>query len=51
MTATNTRRPSWPYVVLAVLALAIQSGWQPVEVRNLAVVLLVLIAVIYTSRK
>ncbi|MFE5894889.1 hypothetical protein ACFQ6E_39020 [Streptomyces sp. NPDC056462] len=40
------RHPNWPYAVTAILALALQTGWDPADVRSLGVVLLALIAVI-----
>jgi hypothetical protein len=44
------RRTSWPYVAGAVLAITIQSGWNPADVRALAIVLLALVAVIYAAQ-
>jgi hypothetical protein len=42
-------RRSWPYVVLAALTLAFQEGWSASEIRDLAVALLVLIALIHSA--
>ncbi|MDQ1024703.1 hypothetical protein QF035_002285 [Streptomyces umbrinus] len=44
------RRTTWAYAVAAVLVVALQSGWDPAEVRNLAMAMLVLIALIYAAR-
>jgi hypothetical protein len=41
----------WPYAVGAILALAIQSGWSPGNVQNLAVIILALLPVIYAARR
>ncbi|WP_328622917.1 MULTISPECIES: hypothetical protein [unclassified Streptomyces] len=47
MTAPSTPpRRSWPYVVVAIVVLALQQGWDAQQVITLAVSLLVLIAVI-----
>ncbi|MER7466847.1 hypothetical protein [Streptomyces sp. NPDC097981] len=47
MTAPGTPpRRTWPYVVSAIVVLALQQGWNAQEVTTLAVSLLVLIAVI-----
>ncbi|MET9695090.1 hypothetical protein ACFY0G_33990 [Streptomyces sp. NPDC001552] len=47
MTAPSTPpRRNWPYVVAAIIVLALQQGWDAQQVTTLAVSLLVLIAVI-----
>ncbi|MFI7388031.1 hypothetical protein [Streptomyces sp. NPDC049813] len=40
---------SWPYVVTAALALALQQGWEPGQVIALTVCLLTLIALIAST--
>ncbi|MGP4009877.1 hypothetical protein [Streptomyces sp. 4N124] len=42
-------RRSWPYVVAAVLVLAVQQGWDAAAVTKLAAVLLVLVALIHAA--
>jgi hypothetical protein len=51
MTNPTPGRPrrSWPYIVSAVLVLALQQGWNPEHVISLAAVLLVLIALVTSS--
>ena len=49
-TPNGPRRNHWPTMVGAVLTFTIQAGWSPVEVRSLAIELLVLIALIVTAR-
>lgn len=44
------RPTTWAAAVAAVLIVALQSGWEPVDVRNLGVALLVMIALIYSMR-
>ncbi|MCX4546436.1 hypothetical protein [Streptomyces sp. NBC_01565] len=47
MTAPSTPpRRNWPYVVVAIVVLALQQGWNAQQITTLAVSLLVLIAVI-----
>ncbi|MFD5891277.1 hypothetical protein ACFWHQ_35665 [Streptomyces sp. NPDC060334] len=45
----NPRRRSWPYAVTAIVALAVQQGWDAQQVISLAVSLLVLIALITSA--
>lgn len=52
MPTSNSPQPggrSWPYVVTAVIVLAIQQGWDAQQVITLAVSLLVLIALISSA--
>jgi hypothetical protein len=46
----SPRRAGWSYVISAVLSLAIQQGWSPADVRQLAIVLLVLLALVYRAQ-
>lgn len=47
MTAPSTPpRRNWPYVVTAIVVLALQQGWSAEQIITLTVSLLVLIAVI-----
>ncbi|WP_158075070.1 hypothetical protein [Streptomyces sp. MJM1172] len=47
MTAPSTPpRRNWPYVVVAIVVLAFQQGWNAQQITTLTVSLLVLIAVI-----
>lgn len=43
-------RNGWPYVIAAVITLAIQSGWQPADVRALALALMTAIVIISVYR-
>ncbi|MGP3927219.1 hypothetical protein [Streptomyces sp. 8N616] len=43
------RRTNWAYAVAAVLVLALQAGWDPADIRNLAVAMLVLIALLHAA--
>ncbi len=47
----DPRRTGWPYIVGAVLTIAIQSDWSPAEVCALAAILFTLVAVIYATRE
>lgn len=46
----SPRRAGWPYMVGAVLTLAIQQGWNPSDVRQLATAVLILVALIYSAQ-
>ncbi|MFC8512771.1 hypothetical protein [Streptomyces sp. NPDC057257] len=46
----SPHRVGWPYVICAVLSLAIQQGWSPTDVRQLAIVVLVLLALVYCAQ-
>lgn len=46
---TSNFRRTWPFVVLGALTLAFENGWSPKEIRDLAAVLLVLVALIYAA--
>lgn len=50
-TSPGPHRSDWPYVVGAVLALAIRSGWAPYDVCSLAFVMLGLVAAIHIWHK
>jgi hypothetical protein len=49
MSTPRQPRRSWPYVVAAVLVLAVQQGWDAAAVTKLAAVLLVLVALIHAA--
>jgi hypothetical protein len=42
---------TWPYAVAAIIVLALQAGWQPEEIRNLAATLLVLITLLIAAHR
>ncbi|WP_327267146.1 hypothetical protein OG444_40155 (plasmid) [Streptomyces sp. NBC_01232] len=52
MPALNSSIPprrSWPYVVAAIVVLAVRQGWEAEQVITLAVCLLVLIALVSSA--
>ncbi len=50
-TPPSPRRANWPYVIGAMITLAIQQGWSPAEVKELAAVSLVLLALIHSAQR
>lgn len=45
----SPNRRSWPYAVTAIVALAVQQGWDVQQVISLSVILLVFIALITSA--